>query len=34
IIIFICWIMMTMLFFLLNMAAIGNEKVHVIIKNY
>lgn len=33
IIIFIYWIMMTMLFFLLNMTSIGNEKVRVIMKN-
>ncbi|WP_146763995.1 DUF443 family protein, partial [Staphylococcus aureus] len=33
IIIFIYWIMMTMLFFLLNMISIGNEKVRVIMKN-
>ncbi|UEX91140.1 DUF443 family protein [Staphylococcus ratti] len=30
IILFICWVMTTMVFFLVNMAAIGYEKVHVI----
>ncbi|HCY9485832.1 TPA: DUF443 family protein, partial [Staphylococcus aureus] len=32
IIVFIAWIIMTMLFFLVNMASIGNKKVHVIFK--
>ncbi|NDR41784.1 DUF443 domain-containing protein [Staphylococcus aureus] len=33
IIIFITWVIITMFFFLVNMASIGNEKVHVIMKN-
>ncbi|HBC4515707.1 TPA: DUF443 family protein, partial [Staphylococcus aureus] len=32
IIVFIAWIIMTMLFFLVNMASIGNKNVHVIFK--
>ncbi len=32
IIVFIAWIIMTMLFFLVNMAPIGNKNVHVIFK--
>ncbi|KAB2209599.1 DUF443 domain-containing protein [Staphylococcus epidermidis] len=34
IIVFIAWIIMTMLFFLVNMASIGNKHVHVILKKH
>ncbi|HBC4164783.1 TPA: DUF443 domain-containing protein [Staphylococcus aureus] len=34
IIVFIAWIIMTMLFFLVNMASIGNKNVHVILKKH
>ncbi|WP_457835925.1 DUF443 family protein, partial [Staphylococcus aureus] len=34
IIVYFAWIIMTMLFFLVNMASIGNKNVHVILKKH